>query len=91
VFLPVPVIDIYVKAGGARLQSTLSGFVPFLPLCSGCAPPRFEQVRSNTSFAAGVGAQYKLSIWAVRAEFERFDAAGEYPSLVSLGFTWTFH
>jgi opacity protein-like surface antigen len=90
VFLPVPIIDIYVKAGAARLESTLGGIVPYLPICAGCAPPRFEQDRTNTAFAAGAGAQYKIGSWAVRAEYERFSAAGEYPSLVSLGLTWTF-
>jgi opacity protein-like surface antigen len=89
-FLPVPVVDIYVKAGAARLQSTLSGIVPYLPLCGGCAPPRFEQDRTNTAFAAGAGAQYKFGSLAVRAEYERFSAAGEHPSVVWLGLTWTF-
>lgn len=90
VFLPVPVVDIYVKAGAARLQSTLSGFVPYLPLCGGCAPPRFEQDRTNTAFAAGAGAQYKFGSLAARAEYERFSVAGEHPSVVWLGLTWTF-
>jgi opacity protein-like surface antigen len=89
-FLPVPIIDIYLKAGAARLQSTLSGVVPYLPLCAGCAPPRFEQDRTDTAFAAGAGAQYKFGSWAVRAEYERFNAAGEYPTVVWLGLTWTF-
>ena len=89
-FLPVPIIDIYLKAGAARLQSTLSGVVPYLPLCSGCAPPRFEQDRTDTAFATGAGAQYKFGLWAVRAEYERFSTAGEYPSIVSLGLSWTF-
>jgi opacity protein-like surface antigen len=89
-FLPVPIIDIYMKAGAARLQSTLSGIVPYLPLCAGCAPPRFEQDRTDTAFAAGAGAQYKFGSWTVRAEYERFNTAGEHPSVVSLGLTWTF-
>ena len=38
----------------------------------------------------GLGAQYKLGSWAVRAEYERFNAAGENPSLLSVGITWTF-
>jgi hypothetical protein len=46
--------------------------------------------RSDTSFAAGVGAQVKFGSLALRAEYERFDAAGENPSLVSLGLTWSF-
>ena len=50
----------------------------------------FRLDRTNTSFAAGAGAQYKLGAFAVRAEYERFNAAGGNPSLISLGFTWTF-
>jgi hypothetical protein len=37
-----------------------------------------------------VGAQYKFGSLAVRAEFERFNAAGEHPSLLTLGLTWSF-
>ena len=36
------------------------------------------------------GAQFKLGAWAVHAEYERFNAAGGNPNLVSLGVTWTF-
>jgi len=89
-YLPVPLVDIYLKAGVARLQSTLSGVVPNLPICSSCVPPRFEQDRTNTSGAGGVGAQVKFGAWAVRAEYERFNSAGENPSLLSAGVTWTF-
>jgi opacity protein-like surface antigen len=89
-YLPVPTVDIFIKAGAARLQSSLSGVVPYLPICASCVPPRFEQNRTNTNFAAGAGAQFKFGSWAVRAEYERFSAAGEHPSLLSAGITWTF-
>jgi opacity protein-like surface antigen len=45
---------------------------------------------TNTGFAAGAGVQYKLRSWAVRAEYERFNADGAHPSLLSLGIAWTF-
>jgi len=84
-YLPVPVVDVFVKAGLARLQSTSNSVrVGFGP------SPLFRLDRTNTSFAAGAGAQFKLGAWGVRAEYERFNAAGGNPSLVSLGFTWTF-
>jgi opacity protein-like surface antigen len=88
-YLPVPVVDIYLKAGAARLQNSLSGVVPYLPLCAICAPPRFDQDRTNAGFAAGAGLQYKFGAWAVRAEYERYNAAGEHPNLMSLGLTWS--
>jgi opacity protein-like surface antigen len=91
-YLPVPVVDVFVKAGLARLQSTANGVRAGVGACPinfpNCALVRLD--RTNTSFAAGAGAQFKLGPWAVRAEYERFNAAGANPSLVSLGVTWTF-
>jgi hypothetical protein len=89
-YLPVPNVDLYLKAGAAHLQSRLSGVVPYLPICAGCAPPRFQQDRANTSGAGGAGAQVKFGALAVRAEYERFSAAGGNPSLLSVGVTWSF-
>jgi opacity protein-like surface antigen len=91
-YLPVSVVDVFVKAGLARLQSTSTSFKSGVGTCTvripNCALFRLD--RTNTSFAAGAGAQVKFGPWAVRAEYERFNAAGGNPSLVSLGLTWTF-
>jgi hypothetical protein len=93
-YLPVPIIDLYVKGGLARLQSTLSGFYPNYDLVcllhEPCGTTLFQLNRTNTSGAGGVGAQYKFGSWAVRAEYERFNAAGGNPSLLSAGITWSF-
>jgi hypothetical protein len=90
-YLPVPIVDIYVKAGLARLESTVSGGDPYPVGCRfPCGTPLFRLNRTNTSAAGGVGAQYKFGSWAVRAEYERFNAAGGNPSLLSAGITWTF-
>jgi opacity protein-like surface antigen len=91
-YLPVPVVDVFVKAGLARLQSTLTSFKSGVGTCTVTNPncALFRLDRTNTSFAAGAGAQVKFGPWAVRAEYERFNAAGGNPSLVSLGLTWTF-
>lgn len=95
-YLPVPVIDLYLKAGVAHLQSTLGGFhpVPYLAeICvSGtpCGTARFQLNRTNTSGAGGAGAQYKLGSWALRMEYERFNAAGGNPSMMSAGISWQF-
>jgi hypothetical protein len=96
-YLPVPIVDVFLKAGVARIQSEINGTGYFGPNCSsngpcpayvGLAP--FQLNRTNTSGAGGVGAQYKIGSWAVRAEYERFNAAGGSPSLLSAGITWTF-
>jgi hypothetical protein len=93
-YLPVPIIDLYVKGGLARLQSELGGFYPngdnVCLLREPCGTALFQLNRTNTSGAGGVGAQYKFGAWAVRAEYERFNAAGGNPSLLSAGITWTF-
>ncbi len=94
-YLPIPIVEVYAKTGLARLQTTAQSTVrlngPYSctlghPSCRFSA----DYSTTNTGFAAGVGAQYKIRSWAVRAEFERFSAAGENPRLICLGVTWTF-
>ncbi len=93
-YLPVPLIDVYLKAGTARLQSTINGtaFVSCIAIagipCQPAVPFRVD--RTNTNFAAGAGAQYKIGSLAVRAEYERFTTTGGKPDLVTIGLTWTF-
>jgi len=43
---------------------------------------------TDTAFAYGAGVQWKLGDWAVRGEYERFDAAGANPTLLSIGMTY---
>jgi len=87
-YLPVPVVSVYAKAGLARLQATsnVSLFLPGVGTCQVNNPncDWFSQrsTATNTSLAAGAGAQVKLGAWALRAEYERFNA--------SLAATWTF-
>jgi hypothetical protein len=96
-YLPVPIVDVFLKAGVARVQSEVNGTGVYGPQCSsngpcplyvGLAP--FKLNRTNTAGAGGVGAQYKFGPWSVRAEYERFNAAGGNPSLLSAGITWSF-
>lgn len=90
-YLPVPIVDLFLKAGLARLESTVNGGI-----CSPCAcdfqlcRSSFRLNRSNVSGAGGVGIQYRFGSWGVRAEYERFNAAGGNPSLLSAGVTWSF-
>lgn len=99
-YLPVPVVDVFLKAGVARIQSELNGTGVFSPYCPpnapcpqyvgpqyvGLAPFRLD--RTNTGGAGGAGAQYRFGSWAVRAEYERFNAAGGHPSSLLAGVTW---
>lgn len=88
-YLPVPVMDLYLKGGIARLQSTVNGSACSPCECAVCTFP-FQVDRTSTSGAAGVGIQYRLRSWAVRAEYERFSAGGGNPSLLSAGVIWSF-
>ena len=102
--VPVPMIGMYLKAGVARIASRLTGTLtaigcnPNAP----CACPvglsgpvcvvnyRGPIDTTSTGLAVGAGVQWSLGNWAVRGEYERFSAAGEHPSLVSVGVTWAF-
>lgn len=90
-YLPVPIVDVYVKAGVTRLESDISGSV-----CGPCAcsyqvcHPFFRLNRTTTGGVGGVGTQYRFGSWAVRAEYERFNAADGNQSLLSAGVTWKF-
>jgi hypothetical protein len=103
-YLPIPLVDVYFKAGMARLRSKASARVTG-PGCSpGYACPLFcvtglpcgvsshdqALAMTETKFAVGTGVACKLGDWAIRGEYERFTALGEHPSLVSLGVTWSF-
>jgi opacity protein-like surface antigen len=95
-YLPVPVLDIYLKAGLSRIQTSanVTGIRPGVGTCAigvpDCAHFTNHNSVTDTHFAAGAGAQFKLGSWAVRAEYERFDAAGSNPGLATVGLTWTF-
>jgi hypothetical protein len=79
--IPLPVIDIYGKAGVARLQS----MVNVQSVLS-----QFHHDHADTNFAYGAGVQVKLLALGVRAEYERISASGGQPDLLSLGVTLNF-
>lgn len=94
-YLPIPVIDVFAKAGVARLKTDASVTVQLSGpiLCVVTAPTcRFTRSTSSTDtgFAAGAGVGLKLGAWALRAEYERFSTRGAYPALTTLGLTYSF-
>jgi opacity protein-like surface antigen len=95
-YLPVPVVDIYLKGGLSRIQTSanVTGIQLGLGACAfgftDCGHITTHNSATDTHFAAGAGAQFKLGSWALRAEYQRFTAAGENPSLAIVGVTWTF-
>jgi opacity protein-like surface antigen len=91
--IPVPFLDVFAKAGAARLQTKVHYeisplFCPLSTVDPGC--PFFSTSASSTDFAYGAGVQLKFSALAVRAEYERINSGLGAPDLLSLGLTWTF-
>ncbi|HEX5461706.1 MAG TPA: outer membrane beta-barrel protein [Steroidobacteraceae bacterium] len=93
-YLPVPIIDVYVKAGVSRIKTDMRATYALTGVgtCQlddpGCATATIGRSPSDVGFAFGAGVQWKLGSWAVRGEYERFDAAGANPSLLSVGMTY---
>jgi opacity protein-like surface antigen len=93
--LPLPFLDVYAKAGVARLHTNVNGFDGscgydgFNP----CAPTAVEPSHSvwDTRFAYGAGVQYRFFFgMSVRAEYERISSPYGDPDLFSVGATYTF-
>ena len=95
-YLPVPLpwLDLYAKAGPARIQShTQSLYVPLpctphLP-CSVYSPPVVD-ASARTSIAWGAGLQFRLGMPAVRVEYERFAGSQGNDSLLTAALTLNF-
>ncbi|MCP5328263.1 MAG: porin family protein [Sinobacteraceae bacterium] len=79
--LPLPLVDLYAKAGVARWESKAR--------TTGISLDNLDD--SGTEFAYGAGVQARLGSLAARLEYERFDIADtDGAELISLGVTWTF-
>ncbi len=79
-FLPLPFLDLYAKAGVAYWETEGGG-----DLSAGVLDD------DGTEFAWGVGAQVRFWSLAARLEYEAFDIGdSEGADVYSLGVTWTF-
>jgi opacity protein-like surface antigen len=91
--LPIPFLDIFGKAGAARLHTNVNGFDG-----SSCVfnqtYPQCGSINSqgtwDTRFAYGAGVQSRIWGLSVRAEYERINSPFGDPDLFSVGATWTF-
>jgi opacity protein-like surface antigen len=91
--IPLPILDVYAKAGVARLQTSVEGagaFGCWPPLQCAVYPVTVHRDQSDARFAYGAGIQAKFSAIGIRLEYERISASEGDPSLLSLGITWTF-
>ena len=90
--LPIPLIDVYGKAGVARLQTDVTTFVPSCGTSAYCTTPStsFRQNQTDNRFAYGVGVQSKYWGVSFRAEYERISSQYGDPDAVTVSATWTF-
>lgn len=80
-YLPLPLVDLYAKAGVARWEANAR--------TTGIALGSLDD--SGTEFAYGAGVQARLGSLAARLEYERFDVGdSDGAELLTLGVTWTF-
>jgi len=89
--IPVPLLDVYAKAGIARLQTSVNAntYCAVSP-CVVAAVAPLALSRTDAQFAYGVGVQFKFSVFAARLEYERINASTGDPDLTSIGITWSF-
>jgi opacity protein-like surface antigen len=92
--IPVPYIDIYAKAGVARLKMTLNDYA-LQPGSSCGGNPCYALVGShdvtNTKFAYGAGVSSRLPLgFTVRAEYERISSPYGDPDAFTVSALWRF-
>jgi opacity protein-like surface antigen len=90
---PLPYVDVYGKAGVARLKMTLNSYQS--TTCAGTNPcPDILVGRSDvtqTKFAWGAGVSSRLPLgFTVRAEYERIASPYGDPDAFTIGALWTF-
>ena len=94
--MPFPYLDVYGKAGAARLQTDLTtyqytrgGYCP--PPYSTCSAPvayRIDQWNTKFTWGAGVGTHWQE--FGFRAEYERVVSQYGNPSAFTVNATWQF-
>lgn len=73
--IPLPVLDVYAKAGLARLSSDrLSTAIS----------------TKDTKFAFGGGVQLKFGSFAIRGEYEQYKVQDASPTMLTIGFSKSF-
>jgi opacity protein-like surface antigen len=75
--IPLPILDVYVKAGVARVD---------------VKAPNSSFNTDDTKFAFGGGLQLKFGSWAIRGEYEQYKVndLSAKPTLLTLGFSKSF-
>lgn len=77
-FLPVGPVDLFARVGAVDWSADLSS-------------PNFGNASDDgTDLTYGLGLQFRLGSFGLRAEYEIFDFDGADVDFLSLGVTWTF-
>jgi opacity protein-like surface antigen len=91
--IPIPYIDIYAKAGVARLKLTVNDYAstPCGTAGNNCYVITGRSDVTQTKFAYGAGVSSKLPLgFTVRAEYERIASPYGDPDAFTVSALWTF-
>ena len=95
-YLPLPFIDVFAKAGVARLETNLNtyseGVCTTIDPGGGCGAPvlsRQHAWETKAAYGAGVQAHFFGSL-ALRAEYERINSSFGDPDAFMVSGSWTF-
>jgi hypothetical protein len=90
-FLPIPVLDVYVKGGIASVKSNATLTSLSCTPTPGCLVPAPQYAsQTDRSGSYGAGLQLKLAAVGLRGEYLRYSAAGTNPWVANLGVSWSF-
>ena len=79
--------DILVQFSSSA-ETTILG-CPMGGICPPVTQPPADN-RGDFGFAGGGGLMYRIRSFQLRAQYQRFSAAGGNPYLLTFGATWTF-
>jgi opacity protein-like surface antigen len=92
--LPFPFIDVFAKAGAARLSTNLTDFVQQPCVAGGPCPyfvPTDRHQVTNTRFAYGAGVQSKFPFGMIlRGEYQRISSQFGDPDALMVSALWQF-
>jgi opacity protein-like surface antigen len=92
--LPVPFLDVFAKAGAARLSTNVTDFVAVACVAGGPCPafqPVSRHQVTDTRFAYGAGVQSKFPFGLIlRGEYERISSTFGDPDALMVSALWQF-
>jgi outer membrane protein with beta-barrel domain len=88
--LGLPFLDVFGKAGVARLQENEGTYYTPCPAPETCVVTNIGYSNWTTNFAYGLGVQTRFGNLGLRAEYERISATGGDPDALTVSATWTF-